>query len=248
MATFKKMKSFFLLFIVFLSCKLNAQSNLHITPLTTNFYIFTTYQVVGGDLIPSNSMYLVTNEGVVLFDTPWDSTQTQPLLDTIMARHNKKVIMSISTHYHDDRTEGLSYLASKGVKTYSSKKTYILGKANNEDTAQHYFYNDTTFVVGNYTFQTYYPGEGHTADNIVVWFPLQKVLYGGCFVKSTESPSIGYVGNANLATWKKSVKNVEHRFKHPAYIIPGHYSWESTKSLRYTKKLIRKYNRTNKLK
>ena len=228
---------------IIVSSSFAQSAKINFYPLTTNFYVYTTYQVMNGDVIPSNSMYLVTNEGVVLFDTPWDSTQTQPLLDTIMARHNKKVVLSISTHYHADRTEGIEYLASKGIKTYSSKKTQLYCQKENEEQAANVFYDDTTFVVGNYTFSTYYPGEGHTPDNIVIWFPAQQVLYGGCFVKSTKTPDIGYVGNANMATWKQSVKNVEKKFKNPKYIIPGHYSWESTKSLKYTKKLIRKYNR-----
>jgi hypothetical protein len=39
-------------------------------------------------------MYLVTNQGVVLFDTPWDSTQFQQLLDSIKIKHGKDVVMS----------------------------------------------------------------------------------------------------------------------------------------------------------
>ncbi|MFZ1591236.1 MAG: BlaB/IND/MUS family subclass B1 metallo-beta-lactamase [Chitinophagales bacterium] len=240
------MRFILIVFIAMLSGLVQAQQ-LEITPLTTNFYVYTTKKVMDDEVVPSNSMYLVTNEGVVLFDTPWDSTQLQPLLDTIMARHNKKVVMSISTHYHADRTEGLTYLASKGIKTYSYLKTYELGKLKDEELAEHIIYSDTTFKIGNYTFETFYPGAGHTPDNIVVWFPLQKVLYGGCFVKSTKTPSIGYIGDASMSSWKRSVKKVEKKYKHPEYIIPGHYSWESTKSLKYTKKLIRKYNRSNKL-
>lgn len=240
------MRCLLIVFIGLLSGLVQAQQ-LEISPLTTNFYVYTTKKVMDGEVVPSNSMYLVTNEGVVLFDTPWDSTQLQPLLDTIMARHNKKVLMSISTHYHADRTEGLTYLASKGIKTYSYLKTYELGKLKDEELAEHIIYSDTTFKIGNYTFETFYPGAGHTPDNIVVWFPLQKVLYGGCFVKSTKSPSIGYIGDANLSAWKRSVKNVQKKYKHPEFIIPGHYSWESTKSLRYTKKLIRQYKRQQKV-
>ena len=104
------MRFILIVFIGLLSGLVQAQQ-LEITPLTTNFYVYTTKKVMDDEVVPSNSMYLVTNEGVVLFDTPWDSTQLQPLLDTIMARHNKKVVMSISTHYHADRTEGLTYLA-----------------------------------------------------------------------------------------------------------------------------------------
>ncbi len=54
-------------------------------------------------------MYLVTDSGAVLIDTPWDASQTKPLLDSIVKRHNKKVVVCITTHFHDDRTSGLGF-------------------------------------------------------------------------------------------------------------------------------------------
>jgi metallo-beta-lactamase class B len=80
---------------------------LKISALTDNFYIYTTYNTYEGNKIPANGMYVVTNEGVILFDTPWDTTQFQPLLDSIKLKHNKDVKICIATHWHSDRTEGL---------------------------------------------------------------------------------------------------------------------------------------------
>ncbi|MCK6694198.1 MAG: subclass B1 metallo-beta-lactamase, partial [Thermoanaerobaculia bacterium] len=53
-------------------------AKLKITPLTGDFYIYTTYNTYEESQVPANGMYLVTNNGVVLFDTPWDTTQFQP--------------------------------------------------------------------------------------------------------------------------------------------------------------------------
>src|SRR3954468_16782828 len=78
-----------------------ASPKLSISHLTGNFYIYTTYKNINGSPFPSNSAYLVTDEGIVLFDTPWDTTQFQPLLDSIYARHQKKPVLCIATHYHD---------------------------------------------------------------------------------------------------------------------------------------------------
>src|SRR5690349_3677039 len=96
------------------------QSNnakLKISPLTGDFYIYTTYSTYEGNQTPANGMYLVTNDGVVLFDTPWDTTKFQPLLDTIQTRHHKNVLICIATHWHSDRTEGLEYYKQEGIKT-----------------------------------------------------------------------------------------------------------------------------------
>jgi len=108
----KKMKKYTLsILLTFGHILLFGQVNkkLRIEHLTDNFYVYTTYKDLNGFMFPSNSMYLVTDNGVVLFDTPWDTTQFQPLLDSISVRHNKKVVLAVSTHYHDDRTAGLEF-------------------------------------------------------------------------------------------------------------------------------------------
>ena len=93
---------------------------LTISHLTGDFYIYTTYNLSDGEPYPSNSMYLVTTAGIVLFDTPWDSTQFQPLLDSLEKRHHQKVVLCIPGHFHADRTAGLEFLKQKGIKTFSS--------------------------------------------------------------------------------------------------------------------------------
>src|ERR1700753_2088558 len=72
---------------------------LKITHLAGDFYVYETWKTISSGPYPSNSMYLVTKDGAVLFDTPWDSTQFQPLLDTIWQRHHKRAIMCIATHF-----------------------------------------------------------------------------------------------------------------------------------------------------
>src|SRR5678816_2361495 len=100
------------LYLLFFLSNISGQhedDRLKITRLTGEFYVFTTFNSFQGNLIPANGMYLVTNEGVVMFDTPWDTTQFQPLLDSIKSRHGKNVILCIATHFHEDRTGGLQY-------------------------------------------------------------------------------------------------------------------------------------------
>ncbi len=218
----------------------SAQAQLEIKHLTGNVYVYTTYHEYEGTPFPSNSMYLVTDDGAVLFDTPWDSGQFQPLLDSIKTKHGKDVKLCIATHFHADRTAGLEYYKSKGIKTYTSKQTFELCKQHNEKTAEYHFLKDTTFSIGSNTFETYYPGKGHAPDNIVIWFPKEKILYGGCFVKSTDGQSLGNMSDASIPEWTISIKNTISRFPSPIYVIPGHFGWENNKSLQHTLKLLLK--------
>jgi metallo-beta-lactamase class B len=132
-----------------------------IEPLTGNFYVYTTYNTYQDSKVRANGVYLVTKKGVVLFDTPWDTTQFQPLLDSIQNRHNKKVIMAFATHWHSDKTAGLEYYKQLGIKTYTTQLTDELSKKNNAKRAQFLMSKDTSFVVDQYQFETFYPGEGH---------------------------------------------------------------------------------------
>lgn len=240
MRTLTTIISFFFLTAVFGQ---QADSSLNISHLTGDFYIFTTYNYYKGYRIPANGMYLLTDKGAILFDSPWDTTQFQPLLDSISVRHHKNVILCIATHFHEDRTGGLEYYRQQGIRTYTTQQTDELSKKRGMKRAEFLIDKDTVFTVGQYSFQTYYPGEGHAPDNIVIWFEKEKVLYGGCLIKSVEDNTLGNLSDANVAAYATTIKNVLHKCKQPKYIIPGHNDWANTKSLQHTLKMARKLNR-----
>nr|AOA60297.1 subclass B1 metallo-beta-lactamase [uncultured bacterium] len=219
---------------------------LEIHPLTGDFYIYTTYGDPGdGSLYPANGMYLVTQKGVVLFDTPWDTTQFKPLLDSIRTRHGKNVVMCIATHFHEDRTAALVYYAQQNISTYTTKRTDDLCIARNKPRAEYLINGDTAFHIGQYSFEVYYPGKGHSPDNIVIWFGKEKILYGGCFIKSTETESVGNLSDADIDEWIRSVKRVQKKCGSPAFIIPGHLGWSSKRSLTHTLAILEHYRKKN---
>ncbi|MBK8243921.1 MAG: BlaB/IND/MUS family subclass B1 metallo-beta-lactamase [Saprospiraceae bacterium] len=237
----------FLFCIIFLSnlCGQTHKNNLNITYLSGDFYVFTTYREFKGTPFPSNGMYVVTHDGVVLIDTPWDTTQFQPLLDSIKIRHNQNVVICVATHSHEDRTGGLEYYKQKGIKTYTSLQTDQISKSRNEKQAAFLMLEDTVFTVGQYSFQTYYAGAGHTPDNIVIWFPKNKILYGGCLVKSTEAIDLGNLNDADPKQWPSTIKKIKRKFGKPNYVIPGHQNWTDNTSLDHTLKLLRQYKKEN---
>ncbi|URM35331.1 subclass B1 metallo-beta-lactamase [Flavobacterium anhuiense] len=232
-----------ILFLVAVSNNFGQSKNspLPISHLTGDFYVYKTFHDYNGTLISANAMYVVTDKGVVLFDAPWDKTQFQPLLDSIKAKHNKDVIMLFGTHSHEDRAGGFDFYRKKGIKTYSGKLTDNILKSKNEPRAEFVIPNDTTFTVGQYKFEVYYPGKGHAPDNIVVWFGKDKILYGGCFIKSAEAKDLGYLGDADVKEWEKSIKKVQLKFKNPKYVIPGHDGGTTNKSIDHTLKLVKEY-------
>ena len=234
-----------LLTIACISCLANAfgqpeKDKLAIAHLTGDFYIYTTYNTYEGTRVPANGMYLVTNNGVVMFDTPWDTTQFQPLLDSIKRRHNKNVIMCFATHWHSDKTDGLEYYRQIGIKTYTTSLTDELSKKNNKKRAEFLMSQDTTFQVGQYSFETYYPGQGHTEDNIIIWFKKEKILYGGCLIKGADAEDLGYLGDANVTAYASTLLNVQKKCPNPRFIIIAHSDWMNINSLQHSIRLAKK--------
>ncbi|MEP6677575.1 MAG: BlaB/IND/MUS family subclass B1 metallo-beta-lactamase [Ferruginibacter sp.] len=234
------------LFFLVKSFGQTTNADLKITHLTGDFYVFTTYNLYKEARIPANGVYLVTNNGVVLFDSPWDTTQFQPLLDSIKTKHNKKVVMCFATHFHDDRTGGLEYYRQHGIKTYTTKLTDALSKERGKKRAEFLIDKDTVFTVGQYSFQTYYPGPGHAPDNIVIWFEKEKILYGGCLIKSVADTDLGNLGDANVKAYATTIKNVQKKCKNPIFVIPGHNDWSDPRSVEHTLKMAKQLEKENK--
>lgn len=221
------------------------KEKLKISPLTGDFYIYTTYNTYKESQIPANGMYLVTNNGVVMFDTPWDTTQFQTLLDSIKLKHNKTVVMCFATHWHSDKTAGLEYYRQQGIKTYTTTLTDELSKKNNKKRAEFLMAKDTVFNTGQYTFETYYPGEGHTADNIVIWFKKEKILYGGCLIKGADDKNLGYLGDANVTAYASTLQKVQKKCRKPKFIIVAHSDWKNINSLKHSLLMAKELKKKN---
>jgi metallo-beta-lactamase class B len=219
-------------------------SRLQISHLAGDFYIYTTYSKYKGTMVGANGMYLVTSAGAVLFDSPWDTTQFQPLLDSIRLRHHADVKLCIATHFHEDRSGGLEYYRQHGIRTYTTRHTDELSKARGQKRAEFLILKDTLFRLGQYSFETYFGGAGHSPDNIVIWCRENRIIYGGCLVKSTDATDLGNINDASVAAWANTIKKIQQRFKDFRYVIPGHGQWQSRDALDHTLRLVNDFLRT----
>jgi metallo-beta-lactamase class B len=86
----------------------------------------------------------------------------------------------------------------------------------------------TEFSGPSYTLnadcELFFPGAGHTRDNIVAWLPQQRVLFGGCFLKSSTSSGLGNIADAVVPDWAVSLRRIEHQYPNRWMVIPGHGS------------------------
>ena len=218
---------------------------LTVTPLNDRVYVHTTYGQYQKSFVASNGLIIKTNEGVVLVDTGWDSEgdtdNTQQLLQWVTDSLRQPVRLCIVTHAHEDRVGGIQALRKAGVRVVSTpltaKKSVKLGYEAPEGILS----NDTTFTIGQEPIRCYFPGEGHTSDNIVVWLPNQQILHGGCFVKSVAAFGMGNIADANLNEWASSMRRLIGQFGTAKVVVPGHEEWGDTKALEHTLRLLEKH-------
>lgn len=95
--------------------------------------------------------------------------------------------------------------------------------------------------VGNTVIEAFYPGEGHSKDNITVWLPQSQLLFGGCFIKSLEAKDLGNLSDANVEQWDDSVQKVIDKYPNVKTVVPGHGTWGDKGLLFHTLDLIKQH-------
>lgn len=194
---------------------------LEISEIAQGVYLHTSFkQIEGYGLVDSNGLIVVDADQAYIIDTPWSEDDTESLLSWI-ADKGYRAMASFSTHSHEDRTAGIKLLNSKLIPTYTSELTKALLVREGKPVPIHTFHGNE-FSLGNGLVELYYPGEGHTEDNIVAWLPKSKILFGGCIVRSHEWESLGYVGDASIISWADSIKNIKSKYYDIDMIVPGH--------------------------
>jgi metallo-beta-lactamase class B len=220
--------------------KIIISDNLELIQLTENSYIhisFTDSELYGR--FSSNGLIYFNNNEAVILDTPPDENLTKQLINWLYKTFPEvKIKAVVVNHFHNDCLGGLNVFHKIGVKSYSYKTTPELAEKINMPVPENTFSGSLKIPVGNKEIICKYFGEAHTKDNIVVWIPDEKILFGGCMVKSMSSGK-GNLSDANASEWANTVEKVKEEFISAKYVIPGHGSFGGTELLDYTIKLFR---------
>ncbi|PGA95448.1 BcII family subclass B1 metallo-beta-lactamase [Bacillus toyonensis] len=200
----------------------NETGTILISQLNKNVWVHTELGYFNGEAVPSNGLVLTTSKGLVLVDSSWDDKLTKELIEMVEKKFQKRVTDVIITHAHADRIGGIRTLKERGIKAHSTALTAELAKKNGYDEPLGDLQTITNMKFGNMIVETFYPGKGHTEDNIVVWLPQYKILAGGCLVKSAEAKDLGNVADAYVNEWSTSMENVLKRYGNMNVVLPGH--------------------------
>ncbi|EJR42701.1 BcII family subclass B1 metallo-beta-lactamase [Bacillus mycoides] len=200
----------------------NETGTISISQLNKNVWVHTELGYFNGVAVPSNGLVLNTSKGLVLVDSSWDDKLTKELIEMVEKKFQKRVTDVIITHAHTDRIGGIKTLKERGIKAHSTALTAELAKKNGYEEPLGDLQTITNMKFGNIKVETFYPGKGHTEDNIVVWLPQYNILAGGCLVKSAEAKDLGNVADAYVNEWSISIENVLNRYGNTNSVVPGH--------------------------
>lgn len=206
----------------------------------------------------------------ILVDTPWDSLATAAVLDWIESREKNPRILAVNSHFHRDNLGGNTALRARHIAVWGSDRTVSLLAERGESVdhglilslrnlgerqvaerleasplvpPDHLFPlgEGRSFRVGDETVLVVWPGAGHSPDNLVVYFPERRLLFGGCLVKSAESRSLGNLGDADVDAWPQSLQYLKDHFPETERVIPGHGAFGSVRLIDHSLELLKTY-------
>jgi glyoxylase-like metal-dependent hydrolase (beta-lactamase superfamily II) len=190
----------------------------------------TTAIITAGVYFPANGLILDRQQGSLLIDTGYLPEHAEALLKWSKQALRHPIGQAVATHFHRDRTGGIAALAAAGIPTLAHPLTRELARSHGtcEPTATADFVHDSAQL--SEACQLFFPGAGHTPDNIVAWLPHQRVLFGGCLLKSVTSADLGNLADAVVPAWAGSVRRVHTRYPAARITVPGHGTIEGDPS------------------
>lgn len=210
-----------------------------VTQVTENTFIHNSFiQTNDYGNVPCNGLIVRNNHELVIFDTPTDNAGSEELIKWIQDTLGCKINAVIPTHFHDDCLGGLKAFHNQQIPSYAYFKTIELAKANNRIVPLNSFDDSLILKAGDEIIIAKFFGEGHTKDNIVGYYPCEKILFGGCLLKELDAGK-GYLGDANVAEWSNTVEKVKKEYPDVKIVVPGHGEFGDKNLFDYTINLFR---------
>lgn len=211
-----------------------------IAKIGEGLWVFTsTGTLSNGEVYPANGILLETKTGSVVVDPGWTGDQAKALMRWARETLGRPITKAVVTHSHRDRMGGVEPLAEAGITVLALGRTRELAeKAGYKKLPLAVVELETKPYFDPDGFELFFPGAGHTPDNIVVYFPVQRLVYGGCLVKSVTSEDLGNLADAVMSDYPGSIERVMRAYPKRRIVVPGHGSIAGD-PLSHTLKLLR---------
>jgi glyoxylase-like metal-dependent hydrolase (beta-lactamase superfamily II) len=186
-----------------------------------------------------NAGFIVTREGVVVVDALASPRQGEALLQTIRSVTKQPVRWLVLTHHHPDHHFGAIVFRRAGAKVIAHPDTRVLAGEAGPDAlvadwvrvvgleAMHGFEfanvpdrpvtTADTLRMGGRTIVIVHPGAGHSAGDLMVWLPKERVLFAGDVL---IEDGVTMVVDGSARALLGSLARIDSL--RPAVAVPGH--------------------------
>lgn len=189
---------------------------------------------------PSNGLIVIKNGQALMVDTPMDNDKTGRLTKYLKDSMSVDLVKVIIGHFHDDCLGGLGYLQSVGIESIANSMTIAKCKEIGISVPSTSFTDSLTFDFNGEQIDCRFFGAGHSFDNITVWIPDKKILFGGCLIKSGNSTGLGNLSDAVIADWDFTIEKIVKNYPVIKTVIPGHGQFGGAELLKHTVELVEK--------
>ena len=188
----------------------------------------------------SNAGFVVTNEGVVVFDALGTPSLAHAMLGEIRKITDQPIKIVVMSHYHADHLYGLQVFKDEGAQVWAPKGTWDYLDSETAETLldsrrtalfpwvtddtylvkpDRIIDQDTEFNLGDHEFMINYFGKVHSDGDMSLLSVMDQTLYSGDIIFEGRLP---FVGDANIIDWVKTLERMQHT--QVDYFVPGHGS------------------------
>ncbi len=186
-----------------------------------------------------NAGFVVTGEGVVVIDALASPRQGEQLLATIRGITDRPVKWLVLTHHHPDHHFGAIVFRKAGARVIAHPDRRVLAAEGGEDALiadwvrvvgldamRGFEFADVpdrpvaradTLRLGGRTIVVTHPGPGHSAGDLLVWLPRERVLFAGDVL---VEDGVSMVVDGNSDALIRALDTVDAM--DPAIVVPGH--------------------------
>jgi glyoxylase-like metal-dependent hydrolase (beta-lactamase superfamily II) len=186
-----------------------------------------------------NAGFIVTRAGVVVVDALASPEQGERLLRTIRRVTRQPIVWLVLTHHHPDHHFGAIVFRRAGTKVIAHPDTRVLASEGGKDA----LVADWTRVVGidamrgfefanapdrpvtladtlrlgGRTIVITHPGAAHTAGDLMIWLPAERVLFAGDVLVEDGVTMVVDGSSRELLRALQAIDRLN-----PRVVVPGH--------------------------
>jgi metallo-beta-lactamase class B len=171
----------------------------------------------------ANGLIVATREGSLLVNTTPTASGTRSLIDWVARKLPEPVRLAIITSAEPERMGGLQALVEAQIPVHASERTALRARESGMGwTRDHFgFESEARIRAGDYSFELFLTDAGGGADDLLVWIPEARVLFGGALLRDERAGALGPVSPALLNRWAQAVRRTRELSRGVRWVVPG---------------------------